>query len=182
MNVLHFHLFQIIMMREGNFISFMKKGILKNLHTIFFLIKNQFRRSGMMDNCTLTYMPSRLHTYNKAVIERFGIGEFLYRRCNPEEIENPFKRITIGELSHNRGGLMNDVLCNPDDVLFSIRANEDFQNYKEKVVCILEIKNLNSENKYKKQYTQKKDNIDFVGVMELLHDPVPCMYPHCVFR
>jgi hypothetical protein len=77
---------------------------------------------------------------------------------------------------------MNDVLCNPDDVLFSIRANEDFQNYKEKVVCILEIKNLNSENKYKKQYTQKKDNIDFVGVMELLHDPVPCMYPHCVFR
>ncbi len=135
-----------------------------------------------MEECHLSYIPARLHTNDKAIITEFEIGEFLYRRCNPEELENPFKGITIGELSHNRGGLNNNLLCNPNDVLFSIREYEDFQIYEGKVVCPLKIKTLTENSSYIKEYTQTKDNTEYKCVMQLIHEPEPCMYPHCVFR
>lgn len=135
-----------------------------------------------MEECSLPYIPSRLHKKDNPIIESFDIGEYLYRRCKHDELINPFKSISITELSHNRGGLNSQTLCNPDDVLFSINEHEDFEVYEDKVVCTLEIKSLNPNNTYKKKYTQKKDNELFTCYLELLHDPVPCMYSHCVFR
>ena len=135
-----------------------------------------------MQECTLPYIPQRLHTNNKLKIAKFEVGEFLYRRCKPEELENPFKNITITELSHNRGGFRNNLFCNPDDVLFSIKKDEAFEEYEGNVVCYLEIKSLNDKNKYRKEYTQTKNNDEYNCVMELLHEPEPCMFPHCVFR
>jgi len=135
-----------------------------------------------MQECTLPYIPSRLHTKNNPIINTFDIGEFLYRRCRIDEIKNPFKSISITELSHNRGGLKSQTLCNPDDVLYSIREIEDFQRYSDKVVCTLVIKSLNVSKGYKKVYTQTKNDELYTCYLELLHEPVPCMYSHCVFR
>lgn len=135
-----------------------------------------------MQECTLPYIPSRLHTKNNPIINTFDIGEFLYRRCNPEELANPFKTISITELSHNRGGLTSQPLCNPSDVLLSINQDEDFEIYGDKVVCTLVIKSLKENNTFKKEYTQEKGNQVYTCFLELFHDPVSCMYPHCVFR
>jgi hypothetical protein len=135
-----------------------------------------------MQKCELNYIPTRLHTDNKNTVSQFTVGEFLYRRCEPEILANPFRSISLTELSHNRGGDNSNALCNPTDVLFSIKEEEDFEIYSNKVVCILEIKSLTSQNEYKKEYTQVKNGENYSCVMELLHDPLPCMYPHCVFR
>jgi len=135
-----------------------------------------------MEECPLAYIPDRLKTFNRPAITRFDVGEFLYRRCKPSEIENPFKSITITELSHNRSGLKEDTLCNDYDVLFNINAEEAFEKHVDKVVCTLKIVSLTENNKYRKEFTQRKNEMDYVGVMELIHEPESCMYPHCVFR
>ncbi len=135
-----------------------------------------------MQECTLDYIPDRLVMGDKPVIDTFEVGEYLYRRCHPADLENPFRTISPIELSHNRAGLKQEVLCNPDDVLFSINEGEEFHTYESMVVCTLEIKTLTQNNIYCKQYTQKKDEKDITATLELLHDPEPCMYPHSVFR
>ena len=62
------------------------------------------------ENCTLDYIPSQLKTCEKPIIDNFEVGEALYRRCTVEELQNPFRNITIGELSHNRKGLKSNIL------------------------------------------------------------------------
>lgn len=141
-----------------------------------------------MPECSISYIPVRLKRNNRPIIETFEVGEHLYMRCNPTDLENPYKNISITELSHNRAGLQADILCNPDDVLFSIKTEELVEKYTDKVVCTLRVISLNEGNKYKKVYKQtKKDtgtnqDIEYTGVIELIHEPEPCMYPHCVFR
>jgi hypothetical protein len=149
---------------------------------MIFFRKRKKEQYQIMQKCELKYISERLHTNAKGIITQFEVGEFLYRRCRPEFLSNPFKEISIVELSHNRGGLKNNPLCNPDDVLLSIRENESFETYSEEVVCTLEIKSLNPNNKYRKEYSQTKDGDEYYCVMELLHEPEPCMYPHSVFR
>jgi len=134
-----------------------------------------------MQECSLPYIPVRLHQQNKLNINQFEVGEFLYRRCNELELENPFATITLTELSHNRGGFNENILCNPEDVLFSIREEEEFEKY-DKVVCSLRIRDLNKDNGYKKEYNEVKNNQTISCTIELFHEPEPCMYPHCVFR
>jgi len=112
-----------------------------------------------MQQCSLNYIPERLHQNDKLPINFFEVGEFLYRRCDKKDLDNPFKTISITELSHNRSGLKGNVFCNEPDVLFNINADEVIEKYNDKVVCVLEIKNLNENNTYKKTYTQEKNNI-----------------------
>ena len=109
-------------------------------------------------------------------------GEFMYRRCKPEDIENPFMNISITELSHNRSGSKNSILSIPEDVLFNIVPSQDKEKHEDLVVAKLMIVSLNEENKYLKQYEQIKDGQKSIARMELLHEPEPCIYPHCVFR
>lgn len=135
-----------------------------------------------MKECNLPHIPSRLHTNQRPIIKAFEVDEFLYRRCKPEELENPFKTVSIRELSHNRSGLEQNILCNPEDVLFNIIQDDDKERYEEMVVCTLKIKSLTDDNKYKKNYEQIKGGKTYTCQMELLHEPEPCMYPHCVFR
>ena len=151
-------------------------------HTISFPFKEKKDQNQIMEECQLSYIPERLHKKDKPIIDYFDIGEFLYRRCNPDELANPFKSISITELSHNRGGLTSQPLCNPSDVLYSINPNENFERYSGKVVCTLVIKSLKHNKTFKKKYTQEKDNQVYTCFLELFHDPVSCMYPHCVFR
>ena len=135
-----------------------------------------------MQECPLPYIPSRLHKKNKPIIEQFEVREFLYMRCKPEVLSNPYKYISITELSHNRSGLAKNILCNPDDVLYSIKENESFEKYVEMEVCTLEIKSLNENYKFKKNFTESKDGNNHTSILELFHEPEPCMYPHSVFR
>lgn len=135
-----------------------------------------------MQQCTLTYIPTRLHQDDKPIINYFVVGELLYRRCKPEELDNPFKNISITELSHNRSGMEENVLCNAADVLYNINPDELFEKHETKVVCVLVIKDLSETNGYKKNYTEEKQNETYNCVIELFHEPEPCMYPHCVLR
>ena len=102
-----------------------------------------------MQECPLPYIPSRLQIKNRLRIEQFEIGEFLYLRCKPEVLNNPYRDISITELSHNRSGLKDNILCNPDDVLYCIKENEAFEKYPDMEVCTLEIISLNEHNKFK---------------------------------
>ncbi|SFD27066.1 hypothetical protein SAMN05518672_1011380 [Chitinophaga sp. CF118] len=132
--------------------------------------------------CGIQYIPERLHRNSRPLIEEFEVGECLYMRCKPEFADNPYKNISIAELSHNRAGLSIDILCNPDDVLYSIKHDEPFEKYEDKEVCTLEIKSLTPNNRYKKTFTQEKNGEVYTGEIELLHDPELCMYPHSIFR
>lgn len=135
-----------------------------------------------MSNCSLNYIPDRLKRNNRPIINKFEIGEFLYMRCPPESLSNPYRSISITELSHNRSGLKSEILCNPEDVLFSILEKEHFEKYANKEICTLEIVSLNESNNYRKTFKEEKESIEFEGILELLHEPEQCMYPHSVFR
>jgi len=158
--------------------------ISRSWHTIFSRInrRSQTPEDGTQPKCNLGYIPVELRTGRRQVIDYFEVGECLYHRCKPEVLENPYASVSLTELSHNRGGLKRQILCEPDDVLLSIREDENFQKYKDRVVCILHIKDLNQNNKYRKEYQQEKNGQTQVGVLELFHEPVPCMYPHSVLR
>ncbi len=135
-----------------------------------------------MQECLLPYIPTRLHTNDKPIIEQFEVGEYLYMRCTLDQLSNPYKSISITELSHNRSGLKDNILCNPDDVLFSITQDEEFGKHENLDICTLEIISLNAGGKFNKLYTESKNEITYTGRLELLHEPESCMYPHCVFR
>src|ERR1035437_6120856 len=169
------------MEEKENYISFIRMGILKRLRIIFSLLKKFFFYPNSMQECLVAYIPERLRKNGRPPIDRFDIGEYLYLRCKPTVLSNPYTGISIVELSHNRGGLRDDILCNPDDVLYSIKIEEPFEKYITMVVCTLEIINLNDENKYRKIFSEEKTGVKYEGVMELLHEPDACMYPHSVF-
>ena len=135
-----------------------------------------------MQECSIGYIPQRLQQNGKPIIEKFEVGECLYMRCKPEALKNPYESISITELSHNRAGLQHNILCNPDDVLYSIKSDEPFEKYEGLDVCTLAIKSLNANNQYHKEYSEEKNGQTYTGMIKLLHEPVPCMYPHSVFR
>ncbi len=127
--------------------------------------------------CDLPYIPERLHQNGRVSIPSFNVGEFVYRRARPNELENPFAKISLTDISVNRSG-RNQELSIPDDVLFSIRNEEDFEVYTDLEICTLQIKDLNRENQYAKQFSDDEDLL----TIKLLHDPVECMYAHSVFE
>lgn len=135
-----------------------------------------------MPDCNIPYIPDHLHANERIALSTFSVGEELYFRCDPKDLDNPYKGISITELSHNRSRTGEEAICEPEDVLWNIREEDDFQRYPNKVVCTLTIRDLNEDFGYKKEYSQKKDNEDRVCVMALLHEPETCMFPHCVFR
>lgn len=135
-----------------------------------------------MQGCAIPYIPTRLQTNNRQPIEEFEIGESLYMRCKSDVLVNPYKGMSITELSHNRSGSNNNILCNPDDVLYNIVPENIFEKYEGLEVCILDIKSLNGDKKYRKYFSETKNGQEYTGAIELLHEPEPCMYPHSVFR
>lgn len=131
--------------------------------------------------CDLEYIPVRLKTLDKEALETFSIGEHLYYRCKPEVLENPYKGISVAEVSHNRSG-ENNTISNVEDVLYNIVPGLNFEKH-DLEICTLEIKDLNQENKYHKEFPLDPDpKITSTATMDLLHDPHPCMYPHSMFR
>ncbi len=131
--------------------------------------------------CGLDYIPPRLWWQNQKILTEFRVNDVLYRRCDPEELENPYLKISLVDLSHNIGTCDGNPISDKDDVLYSIRTDEEFKMYSNKEICQISIISLNAENGYDKEFHDELDT-ENNGRMRLDHEPLDCMYPHCVFR
>jgi hypothetical protein len=130
--------------------------------------------------CNLQHIPERLRRQGRPTIEQFQIGEELYFRCKEEALENPYKVVSLCEVSHNRQGHVNNILSEADDVLYAITG--EAERYTDKKICTLKIVALTNEGAYHKTFHETKNGTEFVGRMKLMHDPDECMYPHSIFR
>jgi hypothetical protein len=135
-----------------------------------------------MPNCELNYIPEPLHWNEKPVLTEFQVGDLIFRRCNPKELENPFQAISLRDISNNLGTNLGNIISEKDDVLFNIVPEDEIERYKDKVVCTLEIKSLTANNQYIKYFQELKNGNTNNCTIQLLHDPLCCMYPHCIFR
>lgn len=52
--------------------------------------------------CGLAYIPLHLHTGDKPIVDKFSIGEKLFYRCLPQDLEKPYDKISLRDISHNR--------------------------------------------------------------------------------
>lgn len=131
-----------------------------------------------MEPCQLNYIPEKLQTNDRLALQSFDVGELLYMRCAADNLSNPYNSITLSELSHNRGGSNENPISDPDDVLYNIRPDLDFEKYPDKVVCTIRILDLNEQSQYDKSFSDGSN----AATIRLIHEPLPCMYPHAVFR
>ncbi len=134
-----------------------------------------------MGRCTLAHIPDRLHnTEEKQLINTFCIDDLLYRRIKENILENPYANISLTDLSHNIGMNGSMEISKKSDVLFSIVADNEIEVYEDEVLA-LKIISLNQDALYNKLFACLK-NTDLTARIVLSHDPVCCMYPHCVFK
>lgn len=134
-----------------------------------------------MQLCTLTYIPQRLHSLGKEVVEEFYIGEELYYRCNIEECIKPYQKLNkLYDISHNRN-FNNSKDYPKDDVLFDITPNTTQEIIPNKHINVSVIKSLSINNTFEKSIQSENDSTMIVYI-KLMHDPLPCMYSHCVFQ
>lgn len=134
-----------------------------------------------MPDCLLSYIPERLtNSDDRKNIDEFHLSDILYRRVTDKLLENPFGTISLVDLSHNIGVCGDEEISKKRDVLFSIREDEDFQAYNQEVIS-LKIISLNDQKRYDKLFPCSK-RADLKVRVLLSHAPVPCMYPHAVFR
>ncbi|OFY20130.1 MAG: hypothetical protein A2W98_12345 [Bacteroidetes bacterium GWF2_33_38] len=129
--------------------------------------------------CNLAYIPAKLHWNNKKAINEFFLNEELYWRCKEEKFSNPYAEISLADVSINRQGNPCAPISEPQDALYNLTDSKN-----EKYDCgiiILEIKEIS------KPYIKKYEDIDgneniHKLEMELIHDPLNCMYPHSLFK
>ena len=134
-----------------------------------------------MQECTLPYIPQRLHSVGKEIVSYFNIGEELYYRCNIEECTKPYQKLSkLYDISHNRN-FGNNISFPKDDVLFDINPHSEQEIIPNKHVNVSTIKALSKNNTFEKSI-QSDDDPSVVLSIKLLHDPLPCMYSHCVFE
>lgn len=130
--------------------------------------------------CTLPHIPIRLHSDNKITVNDFFIGEELYYRCSSGECAKPYQSISLYDISHNRN--FGDNKKYPkEDVLFNIDMNTKIEKYENKEINVSVINTLNNDNTFEKTIVSE-DASELIAKILLTHDPLPCMYPHCVFK
>ena len=140
-----------------------------------------------MEPCRLSYIPERLHSNDKPTIPTFEIGDFLYRRCKEEHLEEPFDAIKLYDLSVNRQGNKANPLSLKEEVLYNLFPENGKGEKLNESVITLEIKEVAASNTYEKtiQHDGKDGNgkpITHTCFLQLLHDKLPCNYSHCIFR
>lgn len=130
-------------------------------------------------DCKLSYIPHYLHLNNKPIIDRFNIGEELYYRCSGFSCKKPYDQISLYDISHNRN--FSDKKKFPkEDVLLNIEENQPEERYDSDIVT-LRIDVLGNRSTFVKKIISR-DNEDLTAEIKLIHDPLPCMYPHSVFE
>lgn len=130
-------------------------------------------------DCNLDYIPTRLHTKDKPVLETFGIGEELYYRCKENECQKPYDQIPLFDISHNRN-FSNKEGYPKEDVLFNINEADDLVKYDSNIVVLIITELENSKTYFKELKSENEPGLKVH--IKLLHDPVPCMYTHSVFE
>lgn len=130
--------------------------------------------------CKLEYIPERLHSNDKPIVQTFLEGEELYYRCKEDECSRPYDKISLYDISHNRN--FNDPEnFQKSDVLFNIIEDDERELYDNFNTSVLRIQNLQGSPTYTKQIPSREDP-ELIVIIKLLHDPIPCMYPHSVFE
>lgn len=138
--------------------------------------------------CTLSYIPSHLHTSGRPDLNYFSIGEFLFRRCKEGNKYNPFDEISLIDISLNRRGPdPENILSDPEDVLFNTNPGNGKGEIINESIAYLEIKELDENNGYDKSYTHETitasgEKINNICRIILKHDKTPCIYAHCAFK
>lgn len=131
------------------------------------------------NKCSLSYIPKRLHWGSKKKINVFFLNEELYWRCDQSNFDNPYTSISLADVSINRQGNPKSPISHPSDVLYD--TTDSLNEKYHKGVIVLEIKKINQP--YVKEYNLiDANNININVKMELLHDPLCCMFPHCIFQ
>lgn len=133
-------------------------------------------------DCNLPYIPEHLHFKNKPIIDAFSIGEKLFYRCLPENLEKPYDKINLKDISHNRN-FGNDALFGDECVKFNVDPLKEFEKYDTFNIVTLLITNLGNNQTYWKSFSKTNhEQKSYTVVIYLKHDPIPCMYPHSVFE
>lgn len=129
--------------------------------------------------CLLNYIPQHLHANDRPNIAEFNIGEFLYRRCKIEEIDNPFDSLSLVDISVNRQGFGENILSTPEDVLYNTSQEKypALQRF-DMHVSYLEIEELNDQLAYEKSNAIEHNECTIL----LRHKKEECMYCHCAFE
>ena len=140
-----------------------------------------------MEACNIPYIPERLHTNDKPDIPVFELGEHLYYRCKPEHLDQPFDGIKIFDLSVNRQGHKNNLLSNPEDVLFNINPENGKGELLDTAIITLEIIEISENNTYEKTINHEGEDGEgnpktYSCFLKLLHDKLVCNYAHSIFK
>lgn len=130
--------------------------------------------------CELEHIPSRLHQADRSVMKEFYYEEEVYRRGKKEELDYPFAKITLADISVNRQGDPSSPLCEPDDVLFNAKDSEgeNVPKFLNEGFVVLKVKELLPDKTYVRTFTDNGNTLE----MHLKHDPLSCNYPHTVFE
>lgn len=133
-------------------------------------------------DCTLPYIPEHLHFKDKPVINTFSLGEKLFYRCLPQNLQKPYDSINLKDISHNRN-FCDDTLYGNDCVKFNIDPLNQFEKYDAYNIVTLLIRNLDNNLTYSKCFTKTNQEQKSYNILVYLkHDPITCMYPHSVFE
>lgn len=135
--------------------------------------------------CSVSYIPTRLHTNGRADLPAFEVGEKLYRRCPPKAQESPFESISLVDLSVNRTGPGAVApLCQPTDVLYNFTpAQRPGERIEGEVVVALEIRELTETAYTYLARLPDQQEVDLpVCRMDLAHRAEPCNFAHCAFE
>jgi hypothetical protein len=140
-----------------------------------------------LEACDLSYIPERLHTNDRPEIPIFEIGEYLYHRCKPEHLNQPFDGITLYDLSTNREGRKDSPLCQKEDVLFNTEPHNGHGEKYDWSVVTFEISEVSESKTYEKIISSdgkdgKGKPIVNICEIKLLHDRLPCNYSHSIMR
>jgi len=134
--------------------------------------------------CDLDYIPSHLHWNSKPLLNKFYPEEILYRRVNPNEnIDLPFATISLYDISFNRSGISNNMLCEREDVLWNVDPEKDIEKYNLEISEII-VKKLNLEVKDEKvirlgkEESINENDLNIFIILKLTHKPIDCNYSH----
>lgn len=132
--------------------------------------------------CELPYIPNYLHWDNKEINPNFFHEEKLFWRCRPEKAENPYKTISLAEVSVNRSGNKDNFYSKPDDVFWDT-TNSENERYEDFIALQLAVKKVDFDKNPEKVVTAYNSNNDLLkAILALVHDPLPCNYSHCLIR
>lgn len=145
-----------------------------------YFINSFLCKSESLIPCNLPYIPKRLHSYGKDIVQEFSIGEELYYRCNSDQCTKPYHSISLYDVSHNRN--FNDKINYPkEDVLFNIDKSSEKHIIENKEISISVIKSVSENFTFEKKIISTEDPDLYVEI-KLIHSPIACMYPHCAFQ